>query len=188
MLDFNTKFDRPESTAVLGLDEIRELVSSRLSGSEIESVSLLAGGFVNSNYRLVLRDSTSLVLRIASKRGDLKKELRILKHIKGAVPVPAVIAEDFSGPHPFALIEFVTGMRFSDRLGSLDVVDLNKVAAEAGVALQAIHSFDLGKAGFFDENFAFDPAFENFGGSFYNYILFKLRGWPGSGKARGNTG
>jgi hypothetical protein len=67
MLDYNAKFDRRESTTVLDVKEIRELVSSRLSGSEIESVSLLAGGFVNSNYRLVLRDSTSLVLRISAR-------------------------------------------------------------------------------------------------------------------------
>jgi hypothetical protein len=49
MLDYNTKFDRRESATVLGVEEIRELVSSFLNGSEIESVSLLTGGFINSN-------------------------------------------------------------------------------------------------------------------------------------------
>jgi hypothetical protein len=105
MLDYNTKFDRREATTVLDVEEIRELVSSLINGSQIESVSLLAGGFINSNYRLVLRDNTSLVLRIAARGGDLRKELRVLKHVYHAVPVPAVVAEDFSEPHPFALIE-----------------------------------------------------------------------------------
>jgi aminoglycoside phosphotransferase (APT) family kinase protein len=174
MLDYNTKFDRQESTTVFGVEEIRELVRSQLGGSEIESVSLLTGGFVNSNYRLALRDHSSLVLRIAARPGDLKKELRVLKHVHDAVPVPAVVAEDFSGARPFALLEFVEGALLSDSLGSLDNANLTRVAFEAGISLQAIHSFDFGKAGFFDEDFAFKPAFENFGGSLYDYICSNL--------------
>jgi aminoglycoside phosphotransferase (APT) family kinase protein len=174
MLDYNTKFDRRGSTTVFALEEIRELVSSWLNPSEIESVSLLTGGFMNSNYRLRLRNNTSVVLRVARGSGNLKKELRVLKHVHGAVPVPAVIAECSSGPHPFALIEFIEGTLVSDSLGSLGAADLTNVAAEAGSTLRAIHSFDLGEAGFFDENFVFNPAFENFGGSLHEYISSNL--------------
>jgi aminoglycoside phosphotransferase (APT) family kinase protein len=174
MLDYNTKFDRREPTSVLTLGEIRELVSSRLNAPEIESISFLPGGFMNSNYRLRLRNNTSLVLRISASRADLKKELSVLKRVQGRVPVPAVIADGFSGTHPFALIEFMEGTLLSDGLHSLPAEELIKLAAEAGTALQAIHSFDLGKGGFFDENFAFDPVFENFGGSLYEYICANL--------------
>jgi aminoglycoside phosphotransferase (APT) family kinase protein len=174
MLDYNTKFDRRESTTVLDVAEIHQLVSPQLAASEIESVSLLPGGFMNSNYRLLLRDNTSLVLRIAARSANLKKELRVLKHVHGIVPVPTVIAEDFSGRHPFALIEFIDGTLFSDSLELLDAADLIKAAVEAGVILQAIHSFDLGQAGFFDENFVFNPVFENFGASLYDYICSNL--------------
>ena len=97
MLDYNTKFDRAEPTTVLDGEEIRELIRSRLSGFEIESLWVLTGGFVNSNYRLVLRDHRSLVLRIAARPGDLKKELGVLKRIHDAVPVPAVVVEIFPG-------------------------------------------------------------------------------------------
>jgi len=183
MLDYNTKFDRRESTKVLDEDEIHELVRSHL-GSGIESVSVLAGGFVNSNYRLVLRDRTSLLLRVAARPADLKKELRVLKHVQGAVPVPAVVAEDFSGPRPFALLEFIEGRLLSDSLSSLDAADLSRVVFEAGISLQAIHSFDSGKAGFFDENFEFNPAFENFGGGLYEYICSSLA----SGRVRERLG
>jgi len=175
MLDYYTKFDQRESPTVLDLQSIRELISSRLKSSEIASITLLAGGFMNSNYRLVLGDGTSLVLRISARSGDLKKELRVLKYVHGTVPVPAVIAEDFSGSYPFALIEFIEGTLLSDSLNQLDSGDLTKVAAEAGATLQAIHSFDLGQAGFFDENFVFNPAFENFGGSLYDYIYSNLQ-------------
>ena len=184
MLDYNTKFDRRESTTVLDEAEIRELVPSHLGGSEIESVSVLTGGFVNANYHLVLSDHRSLVLRIAARPGNLKKELRVLKHVQGAVPVPAVVAEDFSGARPFALLEFIEGTLLSDALSSLDGVDLTRVAFEAGISLQAIHSFDLGKAGFFDENFVFDPVFENFGGGLYEYICSNLA----SGRVRERLG
>jgi aminoglycoside phosphotransferase (APT) family kinase protein len=184
MLDYNTKFDRAEPTTVLDGAEIRELIRSRLSGFEIESLWVLTGGFVNSNYRLVLRDHRSLVLRIAARPGDLKKELGVLKRIHDAVPVPAVVVEDFSGPRPFALLEFIEGTLLSDSLGSLDAADLTRVAFEAGISLQAIHSFDLGKAGFFDENFVFNPAFENFGGGLYDYIFSNLA----SGRVRERLG
>jgi aminoglycoside phosphotransferase (APT) family kinase protein len=184
MLDYNKKFDRRVSPIVLDFDGIRELVSSHLRGREIVSVSLLTGGFVNSNYRVVLSDHLSLVLRIAARPGELKKELRVLKHVQGTVLVPAVIAEDFSGPRPFALLEFIEGTLLSDSLSSLDAADLTRVASEAGIALQAIHSFDFGKAGFFDENFLFNPVFENFGGGLYEYICSGLA----SGRVRERLG
>jgi aminoglycoside phosphotransferase (APT) family kinase protein len=91
MLDYGTKFDRRKSTTVLDVKEIRELARSRLGGCEIESVSVLTGGFVNSNYRLVLRDHRSLALRVAARPADLKKELSVLKRVHNAVPVPAVV-------------------------------------------------------------------------------------------------
>jgi aminoglycoside phosphotransferase (APT) family kinase protein len=116
MLDYNTKFDRKQSPTILDLQSIRDLVSPHLRSSEIESVALLTGGFMNSNYRLVLGDDTSLVLRISARSGDLKKELKVLKYVYGTVPVPAIIAEDFSKPYPFALIEFIEGMLLSDSL------------------------------------------------------------------------
>jgi hypothetical protein len=184
MLDYNAKFDRREPARVLGAEAIRELVGSHLGSSEIESVSLLSGGFMNANYRLVLRNRPSLVLRISARTADLKKELSVLKHVHGRVPVPNVIAEDFSGLHPFALLEFIDGTLFSDVLWSIATEDLIKLAAEAGTALQGIHSFDLGKAGFFDENFAFNPVFENFGGSLYEYISSSLE----VGRARERLG
>jgi hypothetical protein len=135
------------------VDAIRQLVSWHLKDSEIDSVALLGGGFINSNYRLVLRNGRSLVLRISARSSaqdfvvkgvsdllarDFKKELRVLQYVHGAVPVPAVVAEDFSRVYPFALIEFIA------------------------------------QAGFFDENFVFNPAFENFGGSLYDYICSSL--------------
>ena len=174
MLDYNTKFDRKQSPTLLDLQSIRDLVSSHLNGSEIASVTLLTGGFINTNYRLWLRDGTSLVLRISARSIDFKKELSVLKHVYGRVPVPAVIAEGFSKPYPFALIEFIEGTLLSDSLSQLDSGDLDKVAVEAGTTLQAIHSFDLGKAGFFDENFVFNPVLDNFGGSLYDYICSNL--------------
>jgi aminoglycoside phosphotransferase (APT) family kinase protein len=174
MLDYDTKFDRRELLAVLDVQEVRELVRAKFNCSEIKSISLLAGGFMNSNYRIVLRDNTSLVLRISSRRADLKKELSVLKRVYGRVPVPAVIAEHFSEPYPFALIEFIEGTLFSDSLGSLEPEDLAKIAFDTGATLQAIHSFDLGQTGFFNENFVFNPVFENFGASLYDYICSSL--------------
>ena len=94
MIDYNDKFDRREPTVALNINEIRELVDSHLDGSKIRAVFLLAGGFINSNYRLHLQDSTSLVLRISTKPlAEFRKELQVLKLVQGTVPVPRVIAQ-----------------------------------------------------------------------------------------------
>jgi hypothetical protein len=71
MLDYDSKFDRRERPVSLEINAIRELVEPYIAGSEIDSAYLLAGGFVNSNYRLVLNDQRSMVLRISAKRADL---------------------------------------------------------------------------------------------------------------------
>src|SRR5260370_40795934 len=97
-----------------------------------------------------------------------------MNDVLGGFRGPAVIAEHFSEPHPFALIEFVEGTLFSDSLYLLDPEDLAKIAFDAGATLQAIHSFDLGQAGFFDEDFVFNPVFDNFVGSLYDYICWNL--------------
>src|SRR5258708_9921871 len=174
MLDYDTKFDRRELLAALDVQAVRVLFSDKFKGSEFKWISLLAGGFMNSNYRIVLRDNTSLFLRISSKSPDLKKELSVLKHVYGRFPVPAVIAEHFSEPYPFRLIQFIEGTLFSHSLCSLESKDLAKIAFDTGATLQAIHSFDLGQGGFFNENFVFNPSFENFGGSLYDYICSSL--------------
>jgi aminoglycoside phosphotransferase (APT) family kinase protein len=174
MLEYGTKFDQREPAAVLDLAAVRDLLRSHLPPWEIESVSMLSGGFMNSNYRLRLRDSRSLVLRISARSADAQKELSVLKRVRDAVRVPTVVADDFSGRFPFTLIEFIEGTLFSDALRVLATDDLISLAAEAGSILHAIHSFDLEKAGFFDENFGFNAAFENFGGAFYEYICANL--------------
>jgi len=54
VIDYNEKFGRRAPAVSLNIDEIRELVDPSLEGSRIKSISLLGGGFVNSNYRLHL--------------------------------------------------------------------------------------------------------------------------------------
>jgi aminoglycoside phosphotransferase (APT) family kinase protein len=183
-LDYNAKFDRRSPPLSLAISEIQELVGSHLTAADIQSVSLLAGGFINTNYRLILRDDSSLVLRVSTKSADFQKELRVLRHVHGTVPVPKVIAEDFSKEFPFALIEFVNGALLSDRLFSLSREESKEVAFEIGLALSRIHTFDFGKAGFFDANFSFDPEFRSFGNSMYEYIRSQVL----SGRVRKRLG
>jgi hypothetical protein len=77
MIDYNEKFDRREPTLSLSINEIRELVDPYLEASKIKTISLLAGGFINSNYRLHLEDDSSLVLRISAKpQGEFSKALQ----------------------------------------------------------------------------------------------------------------
>ena len=174
MIDYNEKFGRRAPAVSLNIDEIRELVDPSLEGSRIKSISLLGGGFVNSNYRLHLADNTSLVLRISKLVREFRKELRVLDLVRGQATTPEVIAKSFSKQFPFALIEFVEGELLSMVMSSLNDQVLEAVAIEAGKALRRVHSFDLGKAGFFDDQFVFNLEFENFGRAWYDYICSTL--------------
>ncbi|MBV8586279.1 MAG: aminoglycoside phosphotransferase family protein [Verrucomicrobia bacterium] len=184
MFDFDTKFDRRECPISLEINAIRKLVEPYTASSKIESAYLLTGGFVNSNYRLILCDQRSMVLRISAKSADLRKELRVLNHVQGRVPVPEIIAEDFSNHFSFALLQFIEGDLLSDCIGPLDVKELREISFQAGIVLRSIHSFDLGKAGFFNADFSFHPEFENFGLSIYDYIHSCLL----SGRTRARLG
>jgi aminoglycoside phosphotransferase (APT) family kinase protein len=170
MLDYDSKFDRRNCLVSLDINAIRELVEPYIVGSEIESAYLLAGGFANSNYRLILRDQRSIVLRLSAKSADLRKELRVFNHVRDRVPVPEIIAADFSNRFSFALIQFMEGDLLSACIGSLTPKELREVSFQTGAVLRSIHSFDLGRAGFFDADFTFHPEFENFGLSMYDYI------------------
>jgi aminoglycoside phosphotransferase (APT) family kinase protein len=110
--------------------------------------------------------------------------LRLPNHVRGRVPVPEIIAEDFSADLPFALIQFIEGDLLSGCVDSLDAKELRDLAFQTGTVLRTIHSFDLGKAGFFDTDFSFGPEFENFGLSMYDYIHSCLL----SGKTRERLG
>ena len=65
----------------------------RITGRRVISAEPLAGGYRNSNFKLVLDGPTdSLVLRIYEHDPALcQKELDILRLIAGSVPVPEVV-------------------------------------------------------------------------------------------------
>ena len=175
MIDFNDKFDRQEPPVALNFDEIRELVNPHLLGAKVGAISLLGGGFANSNYRLHLEDNTSVVLRISTKPlSEFRKELQVLNLLRGTVPVPQVIGKEFSKQYPFAILEFIEGEPLSMIMNTVSPQELNAATTEAGKALHVVHSFDLGKAGFFDEHFIFKPEFTNFGKAWYDYICSAL--------------
>jgi hypothetical protein len=97
MIDYNEKFDRRVAPIALRLDHIEDLVRPYLQNIPIRDVSLLEGGFVNSNYRLRLINDASLVLRISARSAtEFRKELRALRLVQGVVPVPKTVAENYS--------------------------------------------------------------------------------------------
>lgn len=85
-----------------------------------------------------------------------------------------MIAQEFSERYPFAITELIEGEPLSTLASSLSEVELRTAAIEAGKALQLVHFFDLGKAGFFDEHFSFNAEFGNFGKAWYDYICSTL--------------
>ena len=63
------------------------LIQDFLKGKGILSVELIASGKSNTNYKLVLRDGGTYVLRLYSQ-GDARRENYIMGLVKDIVPVP----------------------------------------------------------------------------------------------------
>jgi Ser/Thr protein kinase RdoA (MazF antagonist) len=67
------------------------LIRAFLDGRDVRSAELLLTGKTNTNYRLVLSDGCTCVLRLHS-RGGAEREARIMELVRDRVPVPRVLA------------------------------------------------------------------------------------------------
>jgi hypothetical protein len=69
----------------------RSLISGFLRGREILSAALLPTGKSNTNYKLVLGDGGTCILRLYS-RGCAERETYVMNLVKELVPVPLELA------------------------------------------------------------------------------------------------
>jgi aminoglycoside phosphotransferase (APT) family kinase protein len=86
------------------------------------TLQLLAGGHINTNYAITLDNGQRLVLRIFSQgEAALRKEAEVLQTMAGSVPIPhlhlAVFAP-LSFKYPYAVLEWIEGAPLNEVLTS----------------------------------------------------------------------
>ncbi len=151
-MDFDAKFDRrADSPTAPGTAELERALRSFLDGRRIERAVPLTGGFVHSNLALDLSDGTTCVARLATRpRRSVETEVSILRHLRGRLPVPAVL--DFAPDQPspgrhVVVLERVEGQLLSRVEDALPVDDVESLGADLGRVLAAIHAVEFGSPG-----------------------------------------
>jgi len=125
---------------------LQRIVSRASPRSRVLEAQFLSGGLRNANFKLLLDSGArSRVLRVYEHDVSIcRKEIDLLRMLRGAVPVPEVIYAEPRGLDdipPFALLEYVDGIAFHELRRSGDVEAIAQAAASAGEVLAAVGRF-----------------------------------------------
>jgi len=115
---------------------------SHLIGARVQSADVLAGGLRNTNYRVRLADGDAVLRLYVAEAAACQREVALLRLLHGQVPVPSVLAARPDAHPPWALLEFVEGVRF-DHAAPEAIADHSYAA---GAVLAAIHAIPLASA------------------------------------------
>jgi aminoglycoside phosphotransferase (APT) family kinase protein len=135
--------------------ELDPAALAALLDQPVLGVELLAGGLRNTNYRVQLTGGPAVVRLYAAEAAACQREAALLHVLHGEVPVPLLLDARPDADPPWALFEFVDGVRF-DRAPS---AGLGQHAYDAGAVLAAIHAFPLERAAHVDLNRYNNPRF-----------------------------
>lgn len=128
---------------------------------QVENLSLLEGGFSNSNYRVELKDEIFgrrlFVLRLLEHGtlSDLHKEEKLNQMLRATVPMPefylATDDNDVFSSVPYIIMEYVQGESL-EQLKDLGKDEALSLAKNLGETLAALHKIRFASQGFLDEN------------------------------------
>ena len=131
---------------------VAEIVAGAIPGREVLSVERLEGGQRNTNVKLRVEGMADpLVLRIYRHDAALcRKELDLMKLVRGVVPVPDVIHEEADATPPFVLLRYVDGITFRELRRTGDDAAVAEAAESVGEVLAAIHKHEFPQAGWLE--------------------------------------
>lgn len=135
----------------------RRIPHVRLDHAAIEAMlgvgvvytELLSGGLRNTNYRVVLADHSSLVLRLyTADASACAREVALMRLVAERVPVPRLLRAEPAADPPWVAFEWMAGVRFDRMLQGAWNSDVEQASRSAGEVLAAIHSFGFPRSGF----------------------------------------
>jgi len=130
------------------LDQIRVLLSASVKDDAIIGVQRVAGGLVNTTYRITLTEpGASLCLRIyASGEDAWKREREILDLVSSSVPVAEVLFSSPSSPglpYPCVVYRWIEGITLNECRRLIPAGDFVALADTLGRMLARIASFSF---------------------------------------------
>src|SRR5437660_1120193 len=102
------------------MTELQRIVADAGLGDGQPRLTLMAGGFSNTNYRMEL-GNRQYVLRLYREPELAKKEAMLAELVQDTVPVPTILfwsANPQIGGKAYAISKFVQGVPLQDLIGS----------------------------------------------------------------------
>jgi Ser/Thr protein kinase RdoA (MazF antagonist) len=126
----------------------------RLLDCAVLDAEVLGGGLRNTNYRVRLdRQPFQAVLRLyTADPVACMREVALMRLVAERVPVPGVLRTDAKADPPWALFEWIAGIRFDQMLVRAAPAEVEQACRSAGAVLATIHSFSLPGPGFLGPN------------------------------------
>ena len=142
----------PQRSAPAALDGVRRLVAKAFPERVIVGCELLSGGYCNTNLKVIFdSNKPPAVLRIYKRDPSAcGKETELLRLLRKTVAVPEVFYAEpdaQSRVGPYAVLEFIEGVTFSQLKKTRDIEALQQAATSVGKTLAAIGRFQFSKAG-----------------------------------------
>ena len=133
----------------LDRDAIQELL-----GNAVVDADVLRGGLRNTNYRLrLVGEPRPVVLRLyTADPAACGREVALMRLVGERVPAPRVLRAEPTASPPWAVFEWIDGMRFDHMLVGASASDVEDACRSAGEVLAAIHGFSFAGPGFLAPN------------------------------------
>ena len=134
--------------------------------AEIDTISFLANGCGNSNYKITFYQHPPMVLRFYAREAvALKRELNIYALLQNTkIPIPNIEYYDDSCrqvAYPFAIMPFFEGVLLRDLIFSGEQEAIIQTVYSAGQYLGILQTMKFTQAGFLHENLQVIPFSED---------------------------
>jgi len=129
--------------------------ATHLLREPVHDIHVLSGGLRNSNYRVELASGQAVLRLYTAEAAACQRETRLLPLLSASVPVPLVLQADCTANPPWALFEYVGGVRFDHQPAE----HLQPACFDAGRVLARIHRFPLARTVGIDLNRYSAPGF-----------------------------
>jgi aminoglycoside phosphotransferase (APT) family kinase protein len=121
----------------IGIETADRLLAELAGDHRVDTLQLLHGGHINTNYALGLGDGRRVRLRIyVQGESGFRKETGVLRDLSGTVAVPRLLLAESRPdvfPYPFAVLEWIDGMALNEALACAP-----EAAAEIGEQLAEV--------------------------------------------------
>jgi aminoglycoside phosphotransferase (APT) family kinase protein len=166
-MSMKSRWPRGQPVVPLGPADVARLIAPACPGAEVADLSVVGGGLINTNVKVILAGPAEPVLLRIYQRGaaEGRKEAALAARLAGRVPIARFLhfsdADAVTG-HPYAVQEWIEGRHLDVVAASADTPVAAALGHAVGATLAAVHAIKFDRCGFFGPDLTV-PAALDFG-------------------------